>query len=180
MAKAKKTAKKLSGEEKKIIEEFKEKREMDEILKDIKLLEEKLIEKKPDLFSSKDIIYAVFGSLVIASGFAFKGALVRTVNLMTALNVIWIISLTLIVLTLEIYFISYQRVPNKQERRFGQFWAKRFFTLYAISLIVSFMMIYIFGVNHSFQEHATVFKAVITISFPASIGAAIPTLLKKY
>ena len=163
-----------------IEEEFQEKREIDEIVKNMRLLEEKLVEMRPEHFSRKDITYAILSSMLVCLTFVFKGGVVAIIQNMSPMHVMAAVILTGIILTLEIYYISYARVVDKNERKFGQFWAKRFFTLYAISILTSLILVYVFAMDNQLDSYLEILQAVLVLSFPSAVGAAIPSLLKKY
>ncbi len=149
---------------------------------DVDLMREKLLDKHPSHFSRRDVVNTFFGSLIIGLTFVLKGAVVRTAEALSEMNVILIIFSTIAILTIEIYYIGYSRVGTKERkyRGFGQFWAKRLFTLYGIALLVSLYLVYIFGIVNQFSEPRIVYHAVVLLSMPCSVGAAIPHLLKKY
>ena len=158
----------------------KERKEVKSIEKDIEKLEKKLLDKVPEPFSRKDIIAAFFGSLIIGITFILKGATLRTAAGLDTRHIVAIVLFTIAVLLLEIYYVSYIRVENKKKRPLGQFIAKRLFTLYLISIFASVLLVYMLGVNQLAETSNEVLKVVILMSMPCSIGAAIPTLLKKY
>jgi len=167
----------LSKIEKELEEERKEVRSIE---KDIGKLEQKLLEKIPGHFSKRDIIAAFFGSLIIGMTFILKGATLTTALSLNSFNIIAIILFTTAVLLLEIYYVSYVRVKDKKTRRPGQFIAKRFFTMYIIAFISSFLLVYLLAINQRAATSMEVIKVIILMSMPCAIGAAIPTLLKKY
>ncbi len=150
------------------------------IEKEIDRLEQKLLNKVPAPFSRRDIIAAFFGSLIIGLTFILKGATLKTASGLDTVHMVSIVIFTIAVLLLEIYYVSYVRVKNKKKRPLGQFMAKRFFTLYLIAIFASVILIYMLGINQLAEESIEVLKVVILMSMPCSIGAAIPTLLKKY
>ena len=89
----------------------------------------------------------------------------------------------MIILTAEIYFIGYNRVTKKTQRKFGQFWLKRIISFYSVALITSTLLIYLFGLNllpDVANNLNDILKLVVLISMPCAIGAAITDLLKKY
>ncbi len=149
---------------------------------DVKYMREKLLEKRPSHFSKRDIINAFVGSLILGLTFILKGGLIKTAVKLTTMHIELIIASTLGMLMVEIYFISYSRVKNKSERKLGQFMTKRLFTLYSITLIVSFYLIYILNLNNSeyIATFADVLKVAVVVAMPCAIGAAIPSLLKQY
>ena len=55
----------------------KEKKDLDIIENDVKHLTERLIERRPDHFSKRDVINAFFGALFLGLTFMFKGLLVE-------------------------------------------------------------------------------------------------------
>ena len=157
-----------------------EEKELQEIDNAVLLMREKMIEKHPSKFSGRNVINAFFGALIIGLTFTFKGNLIGVVHSVRLIHIVLIILSTLIILTAEIYFISYTRVKNKKERPFYKFWAKRTITLYIVTLLVSIYLVHIFGLNSFFDNFFETLKMVIVISMPCSIGAAIPSLLKQY
>lgn len=158
----------------------KEEKELEEIKNIIISMKNKVLEKRPSHFSRRDIINAFFGSLIIGLTFVLKGALIQT-----ALNISWyhleaIVVVTLMILFVEIYFIGYSRVSDKSHRTFGQFMTKRMLTLYGISILVSFFLVYLFNVNTLVPGFYGTMKLVVILSMPSAIGAAVPNLLKQY
>lgn len=160
----------------------KEEQEIKKIEEDMGLLREKLLEKRPSHFSKRDIVNTFFGSLIIGLTFILKGAVVSTAENMDMKHIFFIVVSTIFILTIEIYYIGYSRVSKKERmyRKFDQFWAKRISTLYGIALLVSVYLVYIFGTNEILSTDMAVFNAIILLSMPCAIGAAIPHLLKKY
>lgn len=155
----------------------------EELIQDIKTIKNKLIEKEPKRFDFRDIIHSFFGSLIFALTFALKGLLVEVALLLTVMHQVLIIISTLIILTGEIYFVGYIRVRIKKERKFLQFWFKRLITFYLIAILVSFFIIYIYGLYNLpavGNNIGNVFKLVIVVSMPAAIGAGLADLVKRY
>lgn len=145
-------------------------------------LHDKLYEKKPSHWHFRDIVNSFMGSLILGLTFIFKGSLVSISLTLANLHLTYIIIVTSILLTFEIYYIAYSRVGPKERktRHFGQFWAKRFFTLYGIAFFVSLMLIYLFNMDSLAGSFYNVMKIVISVSMPCALGAAIPSLLKQY
>ena len=154
--------------------------EIKKIEDQISRLSDKILEKRPSHFRKRDIINSLFASLLFGTIFVLKGLIVDVSLRLTINHVVLIIILTTVVLTSEIYFIGYSRVTDKEKRKFGQFWAKRFFTLYGIALLVSLLLVYVYNINSFAADTFGVFKIVVTVSFPCAIAAAIPSLLKRY
>jgi uncharacterized membrane protein len=161
---------------------LKEQQEIEHIEKNVDLITEKLLEKTPSHFSRRDVINALFGSLMFGITFILKGATVSTALRLTDFHVGLIIASTLLILSAEIYFIGYSRVKDKSTRKLGQFMAKRLCTLYLISCIVSLFLVYIFNVNTAagVQGMEDIFRVVVLVAMPCAIGAAVPSLLKQY
>ncbi len=158
----------------------KEEQEIRKIEYDIDVLRGKLIEKVPEHFSKKDLANEFLGALLIGLTFIFKGALIRTVDVMNTARIMWVILLTFVILIAEIYFISYARVKHKERRHFGQHLTKRLLSLYFASLLVSFSLVYLFGVNIIAGGTYEALKIVVVLTMPCAIGAAIPSLLRQY
>jgi len=132
----------------------------------------------PEHFSAKEVIVAFLGSLILGLTFIFKGLLFEVSLSLQAVHLFAIILATIVILTLQIYFIGYARVENKAERPFGQFWAKRFFTFYGISLLVSFLLVYLYGLDILVGSFLSALKVVVAVSFPCAVGTAISDLVK--
>jgi uncharacterized membrane protein len=166
-----------------IIKDLQEERvEIDCIETEIKKIRERLLDRVPEHYSKRDMINAFFGSLTIGITFILKGATVRTAVGLDVFHTELVIAATLMILFVEIYFIGYSRVKNKSQRKLGQFMTKRLIALYGITLLISVSLVYLLNLNNS--EYVTSFmdvmKIVVVVSFPCAIGAAVPSLLKKY
>jgi len=157
-----------------------ERNEVAEIEQEIRLLEEKLLEKRPSHFSKRDVINALFASLIFGFTIVLRGGVESLVKALTPIHIIAIIIATSIILYLEIYYVGYTRVRPEEHRKLGQFVAKRFFTFYGASLLVALALIYLFGVNELLANFQEIMKMVILVSMPCAIGAAIPSMLKQF
>lgn len=157
-----------------------EKHEIDDIDYNINLLKERILEKQPSHFSIENITSAFFGALLIGLTFVLKGALVRTALPLTWWHIIAIIAFTLIIIFIQVYFISYQRVKDKEERLFGQFVIKRMMAIMLIALIVSTGLVFLLGINLQTADLYGTAKVVAVLWMACAIGSAIPGLLTKY
>ena len=166
-----------------IIKEIEEeKKELECIEGEIHKIRERLLDRVPEHFSKRDIINAFFGSLTIGLTFILKGATVRTAVGLDLFHTELVIGATLFILFVEIYFIGYSRVKNKSQRHFGQFMTKRLVALYSITLLTAVGLVYLLNLNNS--EYVTSFmdvmKIVVVVAFPCAVGAAVPSLLRKF
>ena len=153
---------------------------LDRIEKDVLDIKKIVTEEfPPEHFGAKDIVYSFFGALVIGLTFMFKGLLIQAGMNLRWENVVLIVLTTLLILTFEIYFIGYSRVRNKEKRPFAQFWAKRLISIYLISIAVSFMLAYLFGINYMAGNTEVLLKIIFAVSMPCAIGAAFTDLLKR-
>jgi uncharacterized membrane protein len=155
------------------------KEQLDRIEKNVKLLEERILEKKPDRFSSRDIYTAFFGALIVGFAFTFNTLLIQVVKALDWNHVYIIIFATIAILLLQIYFIGYLRAKGDPGRNFFEFTAKRLPTFYLISLVVAALLLYVYGLNQFLSDGEWI-KAIFAISLPCAAGAAISDLLKKY
>lgn len=151
---------------------------VDTIAQDVKLLRERLVEKIPGHFDMRHIVTAFFGALFFGFTFVLKGLLLDVGLTLSDFNLLMIILATIGILSAEIYFVGYHRVPNKKERPFFQFWAKRIVAYYGIALVVSWLLLWLYDMDGIAGAH--MHKLVVMISFPAAIGAAVSDLLGKY
>jgi len=160
-----------------------QKKKEEELIKDVKTIKNKIVEKEPKPFGFKDVIHSFFGSLIFGITFALKGLLIEVALLLTKVHQILIVVSTLIILTGEIYFFGYARVKIKKERKFFQFWLKRLITFYLIAILVSFFIIYVYGLTDLpavGNNIKNILKLVAVISMPAAIGAGLADLVKRY
>lgn len=151
-----------------------------DIARDVQLLRERLVEKVPSHFGMRHIVVAFFGALFFGFTFVLKGLLFDVGLQLQKINLILIAFTTLLILTAEIYFVGYTRVPNKSERPFFQFWIKRLLTYYFIAMFTSFLLLSLYNMTALAGSAFNVLKLVVAISFPAAIGAAVSDLLGKY
>jgi uncharacterized membrane protein len=157
-----------------------ERREVGEIEQEIRLLEEKLLEKRPSHFSKRDVVNAFFASLIIGFTIILKGRVVDIALNLTATHIIALVIGTCAILYAEIYYVGYTRVRPEEHRRLGQFMAKRFFTFYGVSVTVAFGLTYLLGIDRFIPTFAGVLKLVALVSMPCAAGAAIPSMLKQF
>jgi uncharacterized membrane protein len=156
------------------------KKQLDIIESDIKALKAKILRREPKHFSYKAFVRAFFGALLVGLTFVFKGSLVDISVTLQPGHLIAIVLSTLLILLMEIYFIAYRKVTNKKERPLFQFMIKRLLTFYAISLLLSVFLVYVFGINTTIGTQEGVYKLIIVLSMPTAIGASLGDLLKKY
>ncbi|MBS3124743.1 DUF2391 family protein [Candidatus Woesearchaeota archaeon] len=153
---------------------------LDQIAMDTHVLRERLVDKVPSHFDLGHVMSAFFGALFFGFAFVLKGLLFQVGLALTPFNLVMIIISTFAILSAQIYFIGYTRVPNPERRHFGQFWAKRIIAYYAIAIFTAFLLLFVYGIVEMVQSPYLVFKLVIAISFPAAIGAGTAHLLGKY
>lgn len=159
-----------------------EKHEIETIEHHIERIKERLLDRVPEHFSRRDVVNALFASLTIGVTFILKGATVKTAVDLDTVHAYLLVIVTVFVLFVEIYYIGYTRIKNKNQRRFGQFLLKRLTALYGIALLTSISLVYLFNLNASELVHSftDVLKIVVLVAFPCAVGAAIPSILKKY
>jgi len=158
------------------------KEEIDEIKEDVEKIEKTLLDRSPRHFSTRDIVNAFFGALIIGLTFILKGAAVSTAINLKTIHIIFIILSTILILSAETYFIAWTKVKNKKQRGLGQFLLKRVTTMFVVAFVVSVYLVYVFGVNNQqfiANNPLNVLKMVILIGMPCAVGAAIPGLLVK-
>jgi len=155
---------------------------IDRIADDVHVLRERLVEKIPGHFDMRHVIAAFFGALFFGFTFVLKGLLIDVGLRLSSSQLMIITVTTWVLLSAEIYFVGYARVPiqEQQKRPFGQFWLKRIITYYFISLFVAFLLLFVYGINTIVVEPYSFLKLVIAVGFPAAIGAAAADLLGKY
>ncbi|PIN86935.1 hypothetical protein COV19_01925 [Candidatus Woesearchaeota archaeon CG10_big_fil_rev_8_21_14_0_10_44_13] len=135
--------------------------------------------REPHHFTFGDFIRALFGSFIIGLTFMFKGSMIEYAAKMKTTNIILIIMLTCIIVTLEIYGLSYKYVHDKAERPFYEFWAKRFFAITISSFISLYIMIYLYGINN-YLTQAEILNLASGLFLPAAVAGAAVEILKKW
>ncbi|MBU0535445.1 MAG: DUF2391 family protein [Nanoarchaeota archaeon] len=133
---------------------------------------------EPHHFTWNDFFKALLGSLVVGITFLFKGAMQTYALSMKYTNIILVITITLVVVSLEVYFLSYRFVVNRKARPFSEFWAKRFFAIVISSFAAIYLLMYVYGINH-FLTHTEILKLSVAIFMPAAIAGAAVEILKK-
>lgn len=146
----------------------------------IEFLTQKLSDKQPTKFKIRDLVHDFFASLIVGLTLTFKGNLSGLIVMMENLHVISVIISTIIILTLQIYYVGYIKVSDKEGNPFFGFWIKRFLGFYIVAILVSSYIVFMFALNKHVQNSYDVIKMVIALSMPCAIGAAIPTMFKEY
>lgn len=157
------------------------KKEVGVIKDEVDFIKGKFSKKEPKHFSSKDVVHAFFGALIIGVAFALKGAVISTAKGLTTVHLVAIIVSTILILIAETYFAGYSQVKHKEKRKPGQFIFKRVAAMYFVAVIVAVYLVFVFGINY--QEPIgnapyEIFKLVVLISMPCAVGAAIPAMIR--
>ncbi len=160
-----------------------EKKELELLENSVEKIRESLLEKIPPKFSKRYIVNSFFGSLILGLTFVLKGGTIEASLNLEYWNLIMLIFATIFILFLEIYFISYLRVKKTKSRDMKCFIAKRLFALYSITIVTTLGLIFLLNLNsHPLigNDLENIVSLLILNSFPCAIGAAVPSLLKKY
>ena len=159
-------------------------KQMEKDIKEIKSILKKQCQRQDTIahFSRHDIIISFFGALLVASGFIFKGNVLEISENLNLPRILLIVVVTILILLGEIYFIGYSRVRDKKRRPFAKFAAKRLVTVYSMCLFVGLIMAMLYNLYSLMGDGSItqIFKLVLAIAFPASIGATLTDLLKKF
>lgn len=155
-------------------------RELRKVDYDVEILKRRLVEREIEHFSVRDILNAFFGAFIVGLTFMLKGLLIEIGTSLPWINVFLIVTTTLFILSMQVYFIGYTRVKNKHTRKLGQFLVKRVIATYAVSLFVSFFLMYLFGMGRYLVTTENIMRLGFILSMPCAIGAAIVHLIKRY
>ena len=155
-------------------------KKIDQISEDAKVLRERLVEKIPSHFGMKHLVTAFFGALFFGFSFMLNSLLFQIGLSLDNYNLLMITFCTWVILTAEIYFVGYTRVPDPDKRHFGQFWIKRLVAYYCIAIFTSFLLLSVYGITELVAVPYNVLKLVVAVGFPAAVGAAVSDLLGKY
>ncbi len=144
---------------------------------DVSVIKKALVVKTPTHFSWAHLAAAFIGALILGQTFVLKGLLYDVSYSLKTIHIFAIILTTILVLSIEIYYIGYRRIKRKEQRPFGQFWFKRISTYLLIAFFVSFGLIFLYNLN-STTIHTI--KIAIAMSFPCAVGASLADLLERY
>jgi uncharacterized membrane protein len=136
------------------------------------------MKKEPHHFTKEDLARSFFGSFIVSLSFIFAGALVGIALRMSPFHVFCVLLITFVILTLEIYLMSYKYVNDRKKRPFLEFWAKRFFSIILSSYIAIFILIYSYGMNFSLTP-VELFKVGVAIFLPATTAGGAMEILRK-
>jgi uncharacterized membrane protein len=135
---------------------------------------------EPRHYTIQDFLKALFGAFFVALTFLFNTAILEFSKKMTTKDAVLVITVTCVMVSLEIYALSYKFVKNRKERPFYEFWGKRFFTITTATLATIYSAIYLYGINNYITQ-IEAFKLASAVFLPAAIfGAAIELLKEKY
>jgi uncharacterized membrane protein len=157
-----------------------QKNEIDDINYKLTRLTETILDKYPKHFGIRNVIDSLFAALLVGLTFILKGATVRTALNLKLFNVISILIFTLIIILLQVYFVSYSRVRSREERPVVPFIAKRMISIVLVSIFVSLLLIYLLGINNEVGSFDGIMKVTLLLSSITAIGSAIPGLMIKY
>ena len=91
-----------------------------------------------------------------------------------------IIATTLVIVSFEFYFLGYQQhVFHKKERGAFQFVVKRVLTVYLVAIIASLLLTFLYNLNTIVGSYENIFKLIVAVSLPCTMGAALNDLFKK-
>jgi uncharacterized membrane protein len=158
----------------------KEEHDITKIENIVEKLKECVVDRTPSYFSNQDVVISFLGALFFGITFIMKGNLINTTIRLDSMRLVLISIATILVLVLGIYFLGYKRVKDRERRRPFQFIMKRLITLYIVSIIVPFFLIYIFAVNQQVGTMDNVIKLVVVLSMPCAIGTSISYLFNKF
>lgn len=135
--------------------------------------------QEPKHFSKEDFFYSFYGALFIGFVFTFNRILLDLVKVITIKHIFAIIIFTAILTSFQIYYIGWLHVKQKEKRPFHEFWAKRFITVYLVSIITATFLIYLYGINNLIGSLRETVEAIIIVSMPCSLGATLSDLFRK-
>ncbi|MBI4144910.1 DUF2391 family protein [Candidatus Woesearchaeota archaeon] len=151
-----------------------------QVAEDVRFIREEMVERVPHHFNMKRVVGAAFGALIFGLTFVPKGLFIDVTQKLTDTHIWFIIATTIVILSSEIYYIGYARVRNKSQRRFGQFWVKRLASYLVIGFVVSWFLIYLYGINFLLVGPEHLRNMVVALGLPCCIGASIEDLLQQY
>jgi uncharacterized membrane protein len=98
----------------------------------------------------------------------FKGSMVNFAVQMNNSHVLFVVLLICGMLTFEIYLLGYKYVNDRKQRPFLEFWAKRFFSIIASSLISIYVIAFAYGIDKIVAGPIQLFKVCVAVLLPAA------------
>ncbi|HSU72634.1 MAG TPA: DUF2391 family protein [Candidatus Binatia bacterium] len=138
------------------------------------------LERVPDHFNMRHVVGSLFGALLFGLPFVPKGLFIDVTAKLTPNHALAMLISIAVILTMEIYYIGYARVHDKDKRHFGQFWGKRIVAYVAVGFFVSVFLIYLYGLNYLVASQIHLRYLMLALALPCCIGASVTDLLKKY
>jgi uncharacterized membrane protein len=157
-----------------------QKNEIDDINYKIDNLKSALLDRYPKHFSLRNVVDSFFAALIVGLTFVLKGATVDVAEALEPLNVILILIVTVIIIVLQIYFVSYSRVQHKEERPAFPFIAKRMLSILIVSFVVAVGLVYLLAIPKLLVNPLSICNVIILLTSICAIGSAIPGLMLKY
>jgi uncharacterized membrane protein len=133
---------------------------------------------EPHHFTREDLLRSFFGSFIVSLSFIFAGALQEVALNMTPFNVFCVLTLTFVMLTVEIYLLSYKYVNDRKRRPFLEFWAKRFFSIILSSYIAITLLLFAYGMNFTLVPN-DLFNMGVAIFLPATTAGGAMEILRN-
>lgn len=136
------------------------------------------MKNEPHRFSFEDFFRALFGAFFVGLTFLFKGSMSKSALEMSDFNMFLVLGVALILVSLEIYILSYRFVKDRIKRPFWEFWAKRFFAITISTFLSIYFAIYIYGLDSMTTWESL--KLTSAVFLPAAtFGAALEMLKGK-
>lgn len=146
-------------------------------MKHINSLEKKIKdlehEFKYESLETENIFRSVLGATLVALLISLTPGFNQAVNELTTTKFLFVFLLTILII-FHTSFLSFSKLRNYQKKRFKFYFIEWVLLIYTITLIVCFIILYIFQVTPD------LFGGSFLLAFPASMGAALMNLLKHY
>jgi len=146
-------------------------------MKHINSLEKKIkdleYEFKHESFDAENVFRVFLGATLVALIIALTPGFSRAVDELTTIKFVFTSLLTILII-IHTAFLSFSKLKKYQKKRFKFYFMEWVLLVYAITLIVCFLILYIFQVTPD------LYGGSFLLAFPASMGAALMNLLKYY
>ena len=146
-------------------------------MKHINSLEKKIkdleYEFKHESFDAENVFRVFLGATLVALIISLTPGFSRAVDELTTIKFLFTSLLTILII-IHTAFLSFSKLKKYQKKRFKFYFMEWVLLVYAITLIVCFLILYIFQVTPD------LYGGSFLLAFPASMGAALMNLLKYY
>jgi uncharacterized membrane protein len=129
----------------------------------------------PNKFAFKDIAQQIVGATILSAPFAVTEEVWNLARDLNPINIIFIVSITILFDILLFYYTKYQKF---EEKKFLEF-PKRIISLIVVTYVTSAVVLSVFGViGGKIQDPSWAMRLIVMVGLFANIGAGTADLIR--